>query len=145
MGFDVAKRSATIYDDGTESFTGTTLQGIGQAVVGVMQHPEETANRFVNVLSIKTCQNETLEAFQRATGQQWDVERATTGELKARGEEKFKAGTSGWVLDLVVAQMFDPGEARCVVATTREVSDAPLLDVAEESPSEIVRKALGGA
>ena len=143
MGFDVAKRTATIYDDGTEHFTGTTLAGIGQAVVGVMQHPQETANRFVKVCSIKTCQNELVAAFLRATGQDWEVGQATTKELKARGEEKFKSGTGGWVLDLVVAQLYDQSEARCVVAPTREESDAQLLAVIEESVDQIVRKALG--
>lgn len=143
MGFDVAKQIATIYDDGTEYFTGTTLAGIGQAVVGVMQHPQETANRFAKVRSIKTCQKELLDAFQKATGQEWEIVRASTGELKARGEEKFRLGTAGWVLDLVVAQLYDQSEARCVVAPTREESDAQLLGVIEESVDQIVRKALG--
>lgn len=142
MGFDVAKRHAIIYDDGTESFTGTTLAGIGQAVVGVFQHPDETANRFVNVRSIKTCQNELLEAFQEATGHQWSVERSTSGEVKAGGQEKCRSGTPGWVLDMVVAQLYDKGEARCIVAPTREKSDAPLLGVVEESAAEIMAKAM---
>lgn len=76
-------------------------------MVGVMQHPEETANRFVKIRSIKTCQNELLEASQQATGQEWQLQRATTRELKARGEEKSKSGTAGWVLDLVVARLYD--------------------------------------
>lgn len=142
MGFDVAQRSAVIYDAGTEKFTGTTLEGIGQAVVGVLQHPEETANRFVKVRSVKTCQNELLEAFQGATGSQWDVRRASTKELLESGRRKFREGAGGWVLDLVVAQLFDEGEARCVVAESREESDAELLGVVEETPGELVEKVL---
>lgn len=142
MGFDIAQCSAVIYDAGTEPFTGTTLEGIGQAVVGVLQHPDETANRFVKVRSIQTCQNELLEAFQSATGSQWDVERSSTKALLASGRSKLQAGVGGWVLELVVAQLFDEGEARGVVASSREDSDADLLGVVEETPQELVAKIL---
>ena len=142
MGFDVAARSAIIYDDGMERFTGTTLEGIGQSVLGVMQHPKETANRFLKVRSIHTCQNDLLDAFQSATGQQWDVRRSTTKALIESGTSKYKNGNGGWVLDLVVAQLFDLGEARCVVASYREESDSDLLGVKEESPRDVVAKAL---
>ena len=53
MGFDVPSRRAIIYDDGTQRFGGRTLEGIGQAIVGVMQHPDETFHRLVKVLSIE--------------------------------------------------------------------------------------------
>ncbi len=142
MGFDIAQRSAVIYDAGSERFTGTTLEGIGQAVVGVLLRPDETANRFVKVLSIRTCQNELLEAFQSATGTRWDVRRSSTKVLMESGRTKFQAGVGGWILDLIVAQLFDEGEARCVVAPSREDSDADLLGVAEETPRDVVGKAL---
>lgn len=144
MGFDISTCSAVIYDDGTEEFTGTTLDGIGQAVVGVLQHPEETANRFVKVRSIKTCQQALLDAFQSVTGKEWDVRRATTQGLIESGRRKHQEGVGGWVLDLVVAQLFEPGKARCVVAASREESDAGLLGMVEESPEDVVRKALRG-
>lgn len=142
MGFNVERRQAIIYDDGTERFTGTTLDGIGQAVVGVLQHPDETVNRFVKVMSISTCQNELLEAFQSGTGSQWEVQRWSSKALKRSGQSKFQANIRGWVLELVVAQLFDQGEARCLVAPSREVSDSDMLGVAEESPLEVVRKVM---
>ncbi|KAG2001111.1 hypothetical protein GB937_010499 [Aspergillus fischeri] len=142
MGFDVAHCSAIIYDSGTERFTGTTLEGIGQSVVGVLQHPAETANRFVKAQSIITCQNELLEAFQSATGKQWEVQRASTQTLMENGKRKFQEGVSGWILDLVVAQLFDEGQSRCLLARSREQSDADLLGIAEESPEQVAAKAL---
>ncbi|KAF9893252.1 hypothetical protein FE257_011682 [Aspergillus nanangensis] len=142
MGFDTSRCSAVIYDSGTEKFTGTTLEGIGQAVVGVLQHPEKTANRFVKVRSIMTCQNELLEAFQYITGKRWDVQHASAQALMESGKRKFQAGESGWVLELVVAQLFDEGQARCVVARSREESDSDSLGIVEESPQDIVQKVL---
>lgn len=148
MGFDVTTRSATIYDRGEEYFTGTTLQGIAQAVVGVLERPEETANRFVRVLSIRTCQNELLQAFRDVTaarvggGCMWDVRRSTTEALMERGRRRHRAGEKGWVLELAVAQMFDVGEARNVVASSREESDSELLGVAAETAQQVVAKVL---
>ncbi|OJJ94729.1 hypothetical protein ASPACDRAFT_128032 [Aspergillus aculeatus ATCC 16872] len=145
MGFDIARAAAIIYDSGTERFSGTTLAGIGQAVVGVLLHPEETANRFVKVLSIVTNQNELLEAFQRAsTGRQWTVQRDSAQRLRETGHRKFQEGNGMWRLELVVAQMFDEGQARCVVAPSWSESDSPLLGVVEECADEVVAKVLQG-
>ncbi|RYP71429.1 hypothetical protein DL771_004796 [Monosporascus sp. 5C6A] len=142
MGFNITNNSATIYDSGTEKFTGTTLEGIGQAVVGVLQHPDETANRFVRVMSIHTCQNELLEAFQNLTGKQWDVEHSTVKALKESGQAKLKAGTGGWVLPLVVAQLYDEGEACCKVAPSRGESESDLVGVRAETAQDVVAKVL---
>ncbi|KAF5534060.1 hypothetical protein FMEXI_11484 [Fusarium mexicanum] len=125
MGFDIKNRSAIIYDQGEEYFTGTTLQGI--------------------VLSIKTCQNELLEAFQKGTGSEWDVRRQTTSELIDGARKKRDNGEGGWILDLAVAQLYEAaegGKARCIVASSWEESDSGLLGVTQETPGSIVASVL---
>ncbi|KAK7917419.1 NmrA-like family protein [Apiospora marii] len=143
MGFNVAEHTAVIYDSGTEHFTGTTLEGIGQAVVGVLQHPDETANRFVKARSIKTCQNELLAAFQSESPEKWAVKHEKVADLLAGGRQKHEAGNRGWILDLSVVQLYEEGSARCVVAARREDSDAELLGIREETAREVAAKALG--
>ncbi|KAI1270105.1 NmrA-like family protein [Xylariaceae sp. FL1019] len=140
-GFDLNKQTATIYDDGTEEFTGTTLEGIVQSVLGVLSHPAETKNRFVKVRSIQVSQNTLLAAFQKVTGKEWTVERSTAKELLEEGRRKHSQGDQGWILDLLLFQLYSPGEKRCIV-TSLEDSDNKLLGVREESAEEIVRKAL---
>jgi hypothetical protein len=142
MGIDVNNRQAIIYDSGTEKFTGTTLSGIGQAVVGTLRNPSATANRFLAVQSICTCQNELLCAFETATGKQWKVERQTTEELIKSGKEDFGKEIGMWRLKLAVATLYDVGQSRGMVSATREESDADLLGVREESAGEIVAKLL---
>ncbi|KAI0543683.1 NmrA-like family protein [Xylaria curta] len=146
MGFNVSERRATIYDAGTEEFTGTTLEGIGQSVVGVLQHPTETANRFVKVRSIQVSQNALLAAFQKKATEEekWEVERSTAQQTLEDGRKKHAQGLNGWVLDLLVFQLYAPGEARCIVAS-RDDSDNLLLGVREESVDEVVEKALSRA
>ncbi|KAF5655851.1 hypothetical protein FHETE_11131 [Fusarium heterosporum] len=142
MGFNIKNRSAIIYDGGKEYFTGTTLQGIGQSVVGVLQHPEETANQHVKVLSIKTCQNDLLEAFQNGTGSQWSVQKSTTTELIETARRKIREGTGGWNLELAVAQLYEAGKARCLVAPSWEESDSGLLGLIKETPESLVSSIL---
>lgn len=141
MGFDAVNHTAIIYDDGNEMFTGTTLDGIAQSVVSVLNNPDETANRFVKVRAIKTCQDELLQAFEKVTGKKWPVQHSTVEAMKIEGRARYKAGSS-WTLYIAVAQLLDPGMARNVVAPTREESDADLLGIAEETPESIAEKVL---
>jgi hypothetical protein len=142
MGFNVQTHHAIIYDLGTEPFTGTTLEGIGQAVVGTLLNPSLTAKRFLAVQSICTTQNELLAAFEKATGEKWKVERQTSGELIRSGKEDFETGVGMWRLKLAVATLYDVGQGRGMVAATREESDAEMLGVKDESAEEIVAKLL---
>lgn len=143
MGFDVSNRCATIYDSGMETFTGTTMRGIGQAVAGILLHPEETANRFVCVRSLQTTQMELLGAFERATGgHKWTMERVQSKDVLERGREKLRKGEKGAVLDLVVAQLFEDGAGRSVVVTKDE-ADNELLGVEEVDVDEMVREVVG--
>lgn len=142
MGFDMAHCSAIIYDKGEEQFTGTTLEGIGSSVVGVLQHPDETANRFVKIMSLKTCQLELLSAFEQHTAKKWTVNHATTQDLLASGRQKQRVGAHGWTLDLAVAQLYDEGQGRCKVAGSWDESDCGLLGVRPETAGEVVSKVL---
>ena len=54
-----------LYDGGRHSFSATTLASVGQAVVGVLSHPEETKNRFVYVKDIDISQNQLLEIAKK--------------------------------------------------------------------------------
>jgi hypothetical protein len=141
MGFDIAGRSAIIYDKGSEPFTGVTLAGIGQAVVGILQNPGETANRHLCVQSLQTCQNDLLAAFETVTGEAWHVERKTSAELLARGRAKRENREGGWVLDLVVGQLYEEGAGNSVVVE-KEDSDNNLLGVVEEDLMDVVKAIL---
>ncbi|KAH0043251.1 NAD(P)-binding protein, partial [Aureobasidium melanogenum] len=142
MGFDVRNHKAIIYDEGSEKFTGTTLEGIGEAVVGTLRNPAATANRFLKVQSIQTCQNELLDAFEKVTGENWEVTRTTSKELIESGKADFAAGAGLWRLKLAVATLYDVGQGRGRVAPSREESDAELLGVKDETADEIVAKLL---
>ena len=53
--------STPIYDRGDAIVSGTTLAGVGRAVVGVLKNPEETKNRPVFVAETEFTQNQLLK------------------------------------------------------------------------------------
>ena len=62
-----------LFDGGKSLFSATTLDSIGQAVVGVLSHPEETKNRFVYVKDIDVSQSQLLEIAQKIDpGKTWE-------------------------------------------------------------------------
>ena len=62
-----------IYDRGTNVFSATTLASVGQAVVGVLAHPDETKNRPVFVKDIDLTQNQLLALAKKVLpGKTWE-------------------------------------------------------------------------
>lgn len=114
------------------------MAGIANAVVGVLNHPAETANRHLLVRSVETCQNELLAAFEQVTGEKWLVAHDKAGDLLVRGREKLANGDRGWVLDLIVAQLLEEGEGRSIIASD-ETADNRLLEMPEENLVDIVK------
>ncbi|KAF2724017.1 NAD(P)-binding protein [Polychaeton citri CBS 116435] len=57
---DFSKYAPTIYNGGETQFSTTSMPAVGDAVVGVLSHPEETRNRAVYVSEIIFSQNQLL-------------------------------------------------------------------------------------
>ena len=57
-----------LFDGGEKRFSATTLESVGQAVVGILTHPAETANRFVYVKDMDVSQKQLLAIAQKVAG-----------------------------------------------------------------------------
>ncbi|KAI9659494.1 MAG: hypothetical protein M1821_001752 [Bathelium mastoideum] len=82
------------FDGGKKIFSATSLDSIGQAVVGVLSHPEETENRFVYVKDIDVSQNQLLEIAKRVDpGKKWEEPvHVSTAELEKSSNESLAKG-----------------------------------------------------
>ncbi|KAE8146880.1 hypothetical protein BDV25DRAFT_43994 [Aspergillus avenaceus] len=105
LEFDIARRTATIWDDGNRSFTATNEKQLGRAVASVLQHPIETSNKFLYVASVETTQNDLLSALEREMGA-WTVNKTTTEEQVSEGIRKLGAGDFSGAFALVRATTF---------------------------------------
>ncbi|KAJ5623102.1 hypothetical protein N7490_011707 [Penicillium lividum] len=106
LGFDIANRTATIWDSGDKTFTLTNEKELKQSVISVLQHPDETRNRYLYVASVETTQREILAALEKAQGANWAVTETTTDLQVSEGFEKLGAGDFSGAFALVRATVF---------------------------------------
>jgi uncharacterized protein YbjT (DUF2867 family) len=74
LGFDLKTRTASIYDGGNVPVTVTNLATIGKAVAAILNKPDVTANKYVQVETATLTQLEILAALEDASGAKWTVE-----------------------------------------------------------------------
>ncbi|OQE26414.1 hypothetical protein PENSTE_c005G03273 [Penicillium steckii] len=92
-----------LYDGGDRPFSTTTLATIGQAVVEVLRHPDETKNRAVFVQDLVTTQNEMLAIAQKVKPEiTWTTKNVSTAEMEDMAQQKYASGS----MDLVASVGF---------------------------------------
>ena len=82
-----------IINGGDSVFSATTLASVGDAVVGVLSHPEETKNRTVFVDDIKVTQNQLLALAKKAAPQKdWQPQQVKLDDLLAGADARLAKG-----------------------------------------------------
>ncbi|KAJ6178910.1 hypothetical protein N7519_009371 [Penicillium mononematosum] len=106
LEFDIASRTATIWDGGNKGFTLTNQRALGEAVASVLAHPHETRNQFLFIASVETTQKDILAALEEESGLKWTVNETTTNIQVNEGVEKLAAGDFNGAFSLVRATVF---------------------------------------
>ncbi|TDZ46968.1 Pinoresinol reductase 1 [Colletotrichum trifolii] len=91
-GIDLDRKSITIFDSGDQKVSTTSLNFLAEGIAGVLKHPEETANQYINIIEFDVTQNQLLKLFEDETGSKWAVEHKTADEVEKVGKEKLAAG-----------------------------------------------------
>lgn len=90
---NLKEESTPFYDGGDRPFSTTTLATIGQAVVGVLRHPEETRNRAVFVHDLVTTQRKMLAITQEvAPDRKWTPADVSTADMETIARDKYANG-----------------------------------------------------
>ncbi|KAJ5627415.1 oxidoreductase CipA [Penicillium herquei] len=85
---DLQAPATPIYNGGDVLFSTTTRDGIAQAVVGVLKHPDETKNRPVFVAETEVSQNQLLQMSGRA--HVISIESVRTEDLEQRAMDALQ-------------------------------------------------------
>jgi nucleoside-diphosphate-sugar epimerase len=108
--FSWKERKPAIFDGGDQLFSCTTIPTIAQAVVGVLEHPEESKNRAVYVHDIAISQNKILEIAKKidptAT---WEPVHVSTAALRAQADESLKKGDYSALVKYIFSAIFAEG------------------------------------
>lgn len=75
----------------------------------MLQHPEETSNKYIYVHSFTVTQNEILAALEKATGTKWDVQHATVEATLVKGKEMLAKGDKSGAILLLQACFMGEG------------------------------------
>ena len=110
MGYDIAGRNATIWDSGNVRFSTTTRTTVAASVVKVLNHPNETANKYLYISSFETSMNSIMASLEKATGgQKWNVTYVQTDDQIKEGKEALSKGDFMKAGKLVLAASFKGG------------------------------------
>lgn len=126
----------TIIDGGDIIFSATTLSSVGDAVAGIMNHPEETKNRFVHIEDIKISQNKLLELSKKVAPEKpWAPAYVKLDDLTANADARLAAGK----IDM---ETFAPYLFRAVLDPTYEgnfhKTDNELLGIKGRTEADVV-------
>lgn len=89
------QHKATLYNGGDVLFSATTLADIAQAVLGVITHRRETANRIIYIQSALVTQNQLIGYAKEKDGKAWDTEVKATEEVKNESFAELAKGEDG--------------------------------------------------
>ncbi|PRP79062.1 hypothetical protein PROFUN_13140 [Planoprotostelium fungivorum] len=109
-GFDVKNRKATIYGDGTTEISGSSFEGVGQAVSAMLRRPEPYINQIVQVSNITFTPNQILAALEKQAGVKYDVQYKPVDDLLKQSEKATDFPSKHYPLMLYT--VYAPGGCR---------------------------------
>ncbi|OBS29440.1 hypothetical protein FPOA_03376 [Fusarium poae] len=94
---DFASPEITLWDGGNAEFSTTTLATVGDAVVGVLTHPQETQDRIVYVQDTVLTQKKLLELAKEVSPEkEWKVKDGKIDDLTAQSDANVAKGIYDW-------------------------------------------------
>ncbi|KAL8684750.1 MAG: hypothetical protein Q9224_006153 [Gallowayella concinna] len=136
LGFDLKTHTATIFDAGDAAVNATNLSDVAQSIVSILSNPEDTANKFIYIQTVKATQNQILAALEKSTGKKWTVNKRSAAEARQSGGEKLGKGDMSGIPDLITGGIYG-GEPAADYATTRGLTN-DLVGLKEIPLQEVV-------
>ncbi|KAJ5549000.1 hypothetical protein N7513_006234 [Penicillium frequentans] len=103
LEFDVATRTATIWNGGDKNRGITYEKEPTQSVISILQHPEEARNRCYYVHSVEITQLEMLAAVEKAQEAKWAIVDTTTDTQVGEASKKLETGDASSAFALIRA------------------------------------------
>ena len=105
------------------------MSTIGLATASILQHPAETANKYLSVASFTTSQNDLLSLLEEESGVTWTVKRISTDETNRTGDEKLARGDASAFGDYLKEYLFRDGEGHARGKLANQLLGLPLDDL----------------
>lgn len=90
---DFANQKATLFDEGDNRTSSTSLPNVGKAIVGIFKHFEATNNKIVRVSEVILTQNKLLRVAEGLRPDiKWEISKVETSAILKEGLDEFTAG-----------------------------------------------------
>ncbi|KAK3940002.1 hypothetical protein QBC46DRAFT_386420 [Diplogelasinospora grovesii] len=142
LGINPKDQTANIVDSGNEKWQASNLPQIGKGIVGILQHPDETANKYLATASFNVSQNEIIAIVEELSGSKLTVTSQSSAELRKIGEEKLAKGDYSAFLDLLRVHNYADGAGN---ALSEEKSANKLIELPYEDVRSTVQSWLSKA
>ncbi|KAK4071760.1 uncharacterized protein Triagg1_5998 [Trichoderma aggressivum f. europaeum] len=140
LGYDIANKTATVWDGGDKRFTLTNERDLGIAITSVLKKPEETSNKYLFISSVETTQNEILTALEEATNTKWTINITTTEEQVNDAFQKLTSGDLNGAFALVRATSYSNTPGLKSNYAQDETLSNDLLELKASSVTETVKR-----
>ena len=140
---DAKNKRVILYDGGETRYSTTPLHAVAKGVVGVLKHPQETANRAVRIHGTVLTQKRVLELGKRALGEDgWTVTESNTEDGLKEGLELFErepGNVMGWALKMLESAIFSSKHSPVFAEVDNKLLGVP--DVDDEEIIGYIKKA----
>ena len=144
MCLDYANHKATLFDEGDNRNSSTSLSNVGKAIAGILKNFEATNNKIVRTSQVILTPNKLLRIAQEVRPDiKWEISKVQTSAILKEGLDEFSAGDFSMpVIMKVVAGTVLAGD---VYGAAYDETDNELLSVkelTEEDLKKLVAEAL---
>ncbi|KAJ4128828.1 hypothetical protein NW768_007347 [Fusarium equiseti] len=136
---DIKNREFRLIDSGNEPYSTSSLSFIGRAVSAILQKPEETANKYLNIAGVTTTQNEILGIVEKLTGDKFQLEHVSSTESEKIGDEKLAKGDYSAFGNYLEQFLFADGAGNGLKGDENAIR---LLGLEEENLEEVIKGVL---
>lgn len=93
MLLDFENHTATLFDEGDNRISSTSLPNVGNAIVGILKNFEATRNRIVKTSEVILTQNELLRIAEELRPDiKWEINKSQTSVILKEGLDEVRAG-----------------------------------------------------
>ena len=142
MLLDFANQKATLFDEGDNRISSTSLPNVGKAIVGILKNFEATKNKVVRTSEVILTQNELLRTAEGLRpGIKWEISKVQTSAILKEGLDELSAGD--FSMPVIMKILTGTALAGDVYGAAYDETDNELLGV-KELTEEDLKKLVAG-
>jgi hypothetical protein len=142
MLLDYANHRATLFDEGGNRISATSLPNIGKAIIGIFKNFEATKNKIVRTSEVILTQNKLLRIAEGVRPDiKWEISKVQTSAVLKEGLDGFGAGD--FSMPIIMKILAGTAFAGDIYGGAYDETDNELLGVKELTEEDLEKLVAG--